>query len=648
MLRTCFIFVWVVLAAVSGGICFGQTQDPSAANPSSANSSASNSASANQPAANQPAPNPITAIIPCGEGTPAVVGCAPSKKESKEAKTAFAAGLRLEHAKHMQEAFEAFDRAAHLVPQNVSYVTAREMAREQLVFDEVQQGNVALSQGRQTEALADFRGALELDPKNDFAQQQLRQVSGEWAPAAPSAARIVQATGELKVEPDPLKGSFHYRGNGTDLINQISHAFGVSVTFDESVVPRQVQFDIDDVDFYGAMRAASDVTHTFWTPLQEKQIFIATESADNHRKFDRMALRSFYVPGVTTPTDLASIVTLLRTVFDLKLINQNTETSTITIRAPQDVLDAATQVLEGLDSSRPEIMLEMHAYQMDHTYMRNLGLQIPNQFQLFNIPAAALLALGGQNIQQLINQLISGGGINQANSQTISALLAQLQNQQNSIFSQPLATFGGGKTFEGLSLGTVGAQVSLNESWVHNLQNLTTRISQGEEATMRVGTRIPIINATFAPIFNSSAISQVLQNNSFQAPFPSFTYEDLGVSLKAKPAVNGESAISLHLEMQLRTLVGQSLNGVPIIANREFNGSMMLVDGQPAVIAGAVTHSEEDSMTGIPGFGYVPGLNQVMTTNSKQEEDDELLIVITPRVIRQSAHSTASEVWLPH
>jgi Flp pilus assembly secretin CpaC len=37
-----------------------------------------------------------------------------------------------------------------------------------------------------------------------------------------------------------------------------------------------------------------------------------------------------------------------------------------------------------------------------------------------------------------------------------------------------------------------------------------------------------------------------------------------------------------------------------------------------------------------------------MTTNSKQEEDDELLIVITPRVIRQSAHSTASEVWLPH
>ena len=63
------------------------------------------------------------------------------------------------------------------------------------------------------------------------------------------------------------------------------------------------------------------------------------------------------------------------------------------------MLDAATQVLEGLDTSRPEIMLEMRVYQIDHTLMRNLGLQIPNQFQLFNIPAAALLALGGQKFR---------------------------------------------------------------------------------------------------------------------------------------------------------------------------------------------------------------------------------------------------------
>ena len=74
---------------------------------------------------------------------------------------------------------------------------------------------------------------------------------------------------------------------------------------------------------------------------------------------------------------------------------------------------------------------------------------------MYNIPAAAVAAaaaaLGGQNIQSLINQLISSGGINQAGSSALSGLLAQLQGQGNNIFSQPLATFGGGLTMSGVS-----------------------------------------------------------------------------------------------------------------------------------------------------------------------------------------------------
>ncbi len=589
---------------------------------------------------------PPIVMLPCGEGKTSAIGCTPSAKEEKDAKSAFALGLKLQRTKRLHEAFKAFEKAANLAPQNVDYATAREMARQQLVFDHLQQGNTALEKGQQTEALADFRNALELDPKNEFAQQRLRDVAEEWAPAASSTPKVLENAGELRVKPDDVRASFHYRGNGTDLLTQVARAFGLTATLDESVTARPVRFDISDVNFYTAMRAACDVTHTFWTPLQPSQILIATESAENHRKFDHMAMRTFYVPGVTTPTDLNNVVTMLRNLFDIRLITPQPSAGTITVRAPQDVLDAATKILEGLDTSRPEIMLTVRIYQVSHMFMRNMGLQIPNQFQLFNIPAGALAALGGQNIQDLINQLISSGGINQANSEALSALLAQVQGQQSSIFSQPLATFGNGTTLMGLSLGTAGAQLSLNESWIRNLENLDLRVSQGNEATMRLGSRYPILNATFAPIYNSSAISQVIQNNGFQAPFPSFSYEDLGVSLKAKPIVNGDSAVSLRLEMQLRTLAGPSYNGVPVISNREFQGSMTLMDGEPAVVAGAITRSEQRTLTGIPGMGAVPGLNQVMTSNGKQQEDDELLIVITPRVIVPNRHGPRTTVWL--
>jgi type II secretory pathway component GspD/PulD (secretin) len=197
----------------------------------------------------------------------------------------------------------------------------------------------------------------------------------------------------------------------------------------------------------------------------------------------------------------------------------------------------------------------------------------------------------------------------------------------------------------GLSLGTAGAQLSLNESTVKTLEHATLRVAQGTEATFRVGVRFPILNASFAPVFNTPAIASVIRNNSFQSPFPSFNYEDIGLSLKAKPRVNGNSDVSLDLEIQFRALAGQSINGVPVISNREYKGSINLMDGEPAVVAGAVSNSEQRSLNGIPGLGALPGLNKVMTSNSKQSSEDELLIVITPRVVSREQNQNA-EVWL--
>jgi hypothetical protein len=111
-------------------------------------------------------------------------------------------------------------------------------------------------------------------------------------------------------------------------------------------------------------------------------------------------------------------------------------------------------------------------------------------------------------------------------------LLAQLQSQPNSIFSQPLATFGGGLTFSGVSLDQLAATLSVNESWSRAISRATLRAGQGKEATFHVGERYPILNASYAPIFNSPQISQVLGNQSYVPPFPSVSYEDLGLNLK--------------------------------------------------------------------------------------------------------------------
>jgi Flp pilus assembly secretin CpaC len=187
-------------------------------------------------------------------------------------------------------------------------------------------------------------------------------------------------------------------------------------------------------------------------------------------------------------------------------------------------------------------------------------------------------------------------------------------------------------------------QLSKNESWVKNLEHAYVRTSHGDDAIFRIGTRFPIVNATFAPIFNSSAISQALQNNSFQAPIPSISYEDLGLDLKAKPIVNGNSDVTLTLEMRLRTLLGQAVNGIPVISNREYKGTTMLKEGESTVLMGSVSRTDARSMTGLPGLASVPGLNKIV--NGKEEDDDELMMVVTPYVVSNRDTSQMSDIWI--
>jgi type II secretory pathway component GspD/PulD (secretin) len=171
------------------------------------------------------------------------------------------------------------------------------------------------------------------------------------------------------------------------------------------------------------------------------------------------------------------------------------------------------------------------------------------------------------------------------------------------------------------------------------------RAGQGTDATFHLGEKFPILNASYAPIYNSPQISKVLGNQSYVPPFPSVSYEDLGLSVKAKPTIHGDGSVSLQLELQVRSLTGQSANGVPVISNREYKGSIRLNDGEPAYIAGEISHNDALSMSGIPGLGFLPGLNMAMINNTKTEDDDELMIAITPHVVSNFTRSTP-EIWV--
>jgi general secretion pathway protein D len=521
--------------------------------------------------------------ISCGNGVPGGANCVTSKKDLKEARNAYTHGLKFHNHGHLEEALAQFNDASRLVPQDTLFLSAREVTKAQLVFQHTELGDRLLADARRELAAAEYRAALMLDPENTYTQQRLNEAMRDPAASGLVGMASLADSTEIRLQPKGEKATFHYRGDVRGLFTELGAAYGVQPEFDDSVVTKTVRFYVDDVDFFTALTLACRASKTMWTPLDAHQMLIAADSVENHKQFDRMSLGTFAVPGAVTPQEVTEMITSLRNICDFQKISTG-QGGTVEVRAPQPTLRACATLLQQLTSQRPQVMLDVEVYQISHNLTRNIGLHIPDTFNLFNIPAVALAGLAGQSISSLINQLIASGGINQAGSSSLSALLAQLQGQQNSIFSQPLATFGGGLTFMGLSLDQLSAALSLNESWSRTLDHISMQAAQGNEATFHLGQRYPILNASYAPIFNSPQISAVLGNQSYVPPFPSVSYEDLGLNLKAKPVIHGNGEISMTLELQVRSLTGQSANGVPFISNKEFKGSIRLRDGEPAAL----------------------------------------------------------------
>jgi general secretion pathway protein D len=563
------------------------------------------------------------------------------KEALREARSDYDKALLLLKDKRAMEASILLDEAVSLAPENQEYLTARELARQQVVTDHIRLGEKFLISGSPQLAAIDFREALALDPKNQLAADRLRStMSMVGGQRGSSWSLKYRDEPEIVLTPSEAKREFHYRGDSRGLLDQVWKAYDIMPILDSSISSKSVRFDIDAIDFALAMPLIEQITKTFHVALSPKQVIVLADTQENRKQYERLSVRTFYLNETDGPQDINDLVGMLRTIFDTRFVAISASQRAIIVRAPTETLEVATRILNDLSNGKPGIMLDVNVYQIDRTFTRNLGFALPLQFTLFNFNTE-LAALQGSN-QDLINQLIASGGINQANIATIAALLAALSTQSNSIANQPFALFGGGITRSGLIIPPGTLNLSLNESEIKNLEHVSLRAEQGSAATFRVGTRYPILNATFSVLSNSPAINRAIQNQSFQAAFPSFNYEDLGLTLKATPQVHGENDVRLQMELQIRGLGTQSLNGVPVISNREYKGTVSLLNGETAVLAGSVSESEQRSLQGVPGLVKVPVIRDLTSATTKTVDTSDLLVTITPHIVRSSLHDPST------
>jgi type II secretory pathway component GspD/PulD (secretin) len=585
-----------------------------------------------------------------------------SERQARKADKLYLQGAKLLDQDDCRGAYQAFAAAEALDPGNRQYGTAKEIARQHLVTQLVQQAVKARLAGHPEISRQRLEEALLLDPRNPVIAQHVEELANDRKMSVTEGdggQTDIDAQGPIKLAPASVKKSFHLKGPEQDVLRQVLSAYGLTPVMDSSVAQRQTRLDADDVDYAQASQMAKLLTDTFFVPLDPKRVLVAKDSKENRQKFERLLVESVYVPGVTT-SEMTEITNVAKNVFEVPVATAQPTSGILTVRAPEARMKALNATLAELLDGRAQVMVEVRLFDLTKVRTTNLGVELPSQMTIFNVDSEINSLVAGN--QAAINQIISSGLAAPGDYAAILAVLIATGQVTSSILTQGFATFGGGLTQFGLVPGTAAGNISLNASDTRVLDDISLRVQDQEPATFRVGSRYPIVTSTVssggsslsAAGLNTAGLSSTLaglgvsaSSLTAQVTIPQIQYQDLGLTLKATPWVQHGAEVSLKMELELSALGGTTLNGNPILNNRKFTGTITLKDGASAMVVSGLSKQETRAVVGIPGLSELPGLRST-TDDSKDLNVSTLLVLVTPHIVRRTHTDVAGrEIIFP-
>ena len=603
------------------------------------------------------------AAAPDGAAATASKAGHPSKHDRVEAQKLFVEGAKdIEHD-NIRAAMDAFVRAAELNPEERKYEMADQIARQHLVTELIQEADKDKILGHFAEARAKIAQAYSVDPGSPVVAQHMDELASAAVAGEPAErSEAIAAAPPIELQPQPGMRSFHLRASERNLIAQVLPAYGIQPTLDDSVGAQMVRYDVDDADFATAERTLSMATGTFIVPLDPARALVAKDSRANRDKFERVAMETVYLPGMAAD-QLTEITNIAKNVFALRTASADVDQTALTVRGSPANLSALNATLTTLLEGRSELQLDVRMYEIDRTKAVNLGAILPNQTTVFNVYSEARNILNSNS--SLVQEIISSGLAAPGDWEAILAILIASGQLSNTILTQPFGVFGGGLSLTGIAYQGGSLNMQLNSSDVRALDQMQVRVLDREESTIKAGERYPIETSSYSslgaaplniPGLSTAGLSSTLSGLGITpaqleaaatATIPQVQYQDIGLTLKVTPNIEGTNRVSLKFDLTLSSLGGSSLNGLPVLNNREYNAITSVAVGESALVVSSLTRQESNAITGIPGLSEIPGFQD--TTNKNSNLDiGELAIVITPHIVR-SAHGKAQEkmIMLP-
>lgn len=545
-----------------------------------------------------------------------LVGLGDITAQAESAKTIFKRGEAAEARQDFDTAYNDYQRALTMAPNEMGYQTALYRVRISASSLHVANGRKLLQAGDQQGSLMELLRAVEIDPGNEAAQQEIakiRAMQGERAPQVqPGSAETQAERNEMDsmgapVELKPLANEplTLYTVEDSKLVYQaIGQAAGINVLFDPDYTGKRIQVDLKNVSLLDALRIVGTLSNTFWRPVTGNTIFVATNSRTKRAELEEEAVQTFYLTNAWQQNDLNDVQTAIRNLLPNTHVYGVQSQNAIVMRATPDELLLAQKIVNDLDKARPEVVVDIAVLEVSKNWERTLGIAWPSS--------------AGVQLQSPTSTgtTCPTGSTNCTPTTGTSPTLYNLAHLNSNDFA--------------VTIGQATANLLLSDSNTKVLQNPRIRATDQQKATMKIGQKVPIATGSYsAPGLTATAAIGYAQTQ--------FNYQDVGVNIEMTPTIHYDDQVTLKMKIDVSSIASyDTIEGVtePVFAQHTTEQVIRLREGEASILGGILEKQDTMTWTGIPGLSSIPLVKYLFGSKDHTITEDEIVFLVTPHIMR--------------
>ncbi|MBW7956963.1 MAG: general secretion pathway protein GspD [Deltaproteobacteria bacterium] len=238
-------------------------------------------------------------------------------------------------------------------------------------------GLEALTNGKERDAKAAFKRAIDLNPENHAAAMELEKLKSQQKLVLDGFELSIRSTAPITLE---------FREAGVKkAFEVVSKLSGINFMFDSEVRDERITVFLKDATFQQALDLLLMTSKLGKKVVNENTIIIYPANAQKIAQYEELMIKVFYLSN----SDAKKTVNLLKTMLRARDIAVHEELNAIMVRARPDVIDLAQKVLDSIDLADSEVVLEVSILEINRTKASNLGIDLSPDALTASIPTTA-------------------------------------------------------------------------------------------------------------------------------------------------------------------------------------------------------------------------------------------------------------------